>query len=258
MFSISHLWIRLLGTGVCLVLLAFFVFPMLIGIRHVGCYAGTLACLLGIVFFAANPKVSVFLGRVWENGTGHIIMCVVIGIAALCGILAVAISAGMLKAMTDKPKAEHPVIVLGCKVRSSGPSLMLQRRLDAAAAYLKEHPDVPVIVCGGQGKDEPETEAQCMYAYLVGHGISADRITKEETSSSTYENLMNAREILNKEELGTQITIVTDGYHQLRASLIASSLSLQADAVSAGTSWYLVPCYWVREWLGVCYQFVFG
>ena len=51
---------------------------------------------------------------------------------------------------------------------------------------------------------------------------------------------------------------MTDGYHQLRASMIADDLKLETDHVSAYTSWYLVPTYWVREWMGVCYQLVFG
>ncbi len=160
--------------------------------------------------------------------------------------------------MYDAPKTEKPVVVLGCQVKNSGPSLMLRHRLDATYAYLQEHQNVPVIVCGGQGADEPMSEAQCMYEYLVNKGISSERIYREDTSTSTYENLRNAKGILQQHGMGTDITIVTDGFHQLRADMIAKKLSLKTSHVSADTSWYLVPVYWVREWLGVCYQFVFG
>ena len=43
----------------------------------------------------------------------------------------------------------------------------LKRRLDCALAYLTEHPDVHVIVSGGQGKGEEVTEAYAM-AQLSG------------------------------------------------------------------------------------------
>lgn len=259
MFTIPQLWIRLLGAGVCIVLLALFINPMLLGIRNVGCYAGTAGSLLGLVFFAANPWAAKLLDALWENGIGHVVLCVLIGALVLCGVLAFAISVGMTAKILDKPKEEAPVVILGCKVRNGVPSLMLQRRLDAAVPYLKDHPDVPVIVCGGQGPDESISEAQCMKDYLTGKGIAAERIYQDAYSSSTQENLRNAKEILEqKVPETTNIIIVTDGYHQLRASMIAENLRLTTDAISAKTSWYLVPCYWVREWLGVCYQFVFG
>lgn len=258
MFFIPQLWVRVLGAALCVVLLALFVNPMLLGIRNVGCYFGAAVSLLGIVFFAANSWVAGLLTKVWENGVGHIVMCVVIGVAALSVVLAFAISCGMVKAMYAKPKDEAPVVILGCKVKDGRPSLMLKRRLDAALPYLEEHPDVQIIVCGGQGPDEAMSEAQCMTEYLTGQGIAANRIHQDTTSTSTLENLQNAKDILEDNEWGTKIIIVTDGYHQLRASMVADSLRLDAYAISAPTSWYLVPTYWVREWLGVCYQFVFG
>ncbi len=257
-FVIEHLWVRLLGAGIFLIFLAFFINPFLLGIYNIGNLAGTLVSLLGLAYFAANPWVSKILQRIWENGIGHVILCVLIGLICLSGVLALVISGCMLHAMYDAPKEENTIVVLGCQVKNGGPSLMLRRRLDAAYAYLIEHPDVPVIVCGGQGPDEAISEAQCMYEYLTGRGIDENRILMEDTSTSTRENLSNAQMILNDQEWGNRITIVTDGYHQLRASMIADSLGLESDHISAYTSWYLVPTYWVREWLGVCYQFVFG
>ena len=164
----------------------------------------------------------------------------------------------MIISANHKPKSENTVVILGCKVRDGAPSLMLQKRLDAALNYLNQHPDVPVIVCGGQGEDESITEAQCMTEYLTAHGLAESRIYRDDTSTSTLENLQNAKAIITEQDWLPEITIVTDGYHQFRAANIAKSIGLSADAVSAGTSWYLVPSYWVREWLGICYQFVFG
>jgi uncharacterized SAM-binding protein YcdF (DUF218 family) len=161
-------------------------------------------------------------------------------------------------ALHKKPKAESTPVVLGCKVRGSTPSLMLQRRLDAAFAYLQAHPDVPVIVCGGRGPDEDISEAQCMAEYLTGKGVPEHQIYREEHSVSTRENLTNAKAILERELFDRHITIVTDGFHQFRASLIAKDCGLSCDAVSAKTPWYLAPSYWVREWLGVAQFLIFG
>ncbi|MEE5991683.1 MAG: YdcF family protein [Oscillospiraceae bacterium] len=258
MFMITQLWLRIFGAGVCFTALIFFVLPMFVGIHHAGCIVGSIVSILGAVFFICNPMIAGKLQQIWGNDTGRIVLCVLIGFLAVSVILAVAISIAMGKAIATKPKEEHPVVVLGCKVRNDGLSLMLLHRMQAAETYLKAHPDVPVILCGGQGNDEPMSEAQAMCNYLTEHGIDKNRIYLDDKSTNTFENLQNAKEVLDENELDYDITIVTDGYHQLRASLIASSLKLKADAVSAKTSWYLVPCYWVREWLGVCYQFIFG
>lgn len=258
MFVIESVWGRVLGTVIFVILLVLFVNAFLLGICNLGNIAGTLLSILGLLFFAANPLVSRFLQRLWACGAGRTVLCIAMGLLGISGIAAVIISGFMLHAAYDAPKEENTVVVLGCKVRNGVPSLMLRRRLDAAYAYLTEHPDVPVIVCGGQGPDEAISEAQCMYEYLTSKGIDAERIHREDMSASTIENLRNAQEIIHENGWSDRITIVTDGFHQLRASMIADTLDLESDHVSAYTSWYLVPTYWVREWFGVCYQLVMG
>lgn len=47
------------------------------------------------------------------------------------------------------------MVILGCQVKPWGPSILLQDRLDEALDYLEDHPDVLVVVSGGQGPDEP-------------------------------------------------------------------------------------------------------
>ncbi len=257
MFEISALWIRLLGTSVFLAALLFFICPFFVGIHHAGCYAGSVICILGILFFVANAQISSLLQSIWKTEFGHFALCLIMGLMILGIIGAISLSIAMIQAANDQPKEENIVVILGCKVRNGAPSLMLQRRLDAAVAYLQQH-DVPVIVCGGQGADESISEAQCMQEYLIAHGIAENRIYQDAISASTLENLENAKEIIEQQEWLPEITIITDGYHQFRAALIAHNLKLKTSAISAKTSWYLVPSYWVREWIGNCYQLVFG
>ena len=52
---------------------------------------------------------------------------------------------------------------------------------------LKEHPDVHVIVSGGQGKDEEVTEAYAMARYLECEGLDRRRIVQEDVSVNTLE-----------------------------------------------------------------------
>lgn len=166
------------------------------------------------------------------------------------------ISGFMIKAINNKPDSPDTVIVLGCRVKGTRPSLMLKRRLDAAYEYLSENEDIIVIVSGGKGDDEEISEAECMFRYLSEKGISTDRIFKEDKSSNTFENFKYSGEIMQKTGLGNRAAVVTDGYHQFRAALIAEDAGLETKAISAHTSLWLIPTYWIREWLATGVQLI--
>ena len=146
---------------------------------------------------------------------------------------------------------QETVVVLGCKVNGDQPSQMLRRRLDAAAAYLKEQPDALCIVSGGQGHNESRSEASVMKDYLLAQGISEERIYCEDRSANTKENLLFSNDIVAEEGLNPDLVIVSDGFHQFRARLIARKLELTSYALSAHTSFWLVPAYAVRELLSL-------
>ena len=83
------------------------------------------------------------------------------------------------------------MVILGCQVRQDGPSVLLRDRLDEALDYLEDHPDMTVVVSGGQGDDEHVSEAQAMYDYLVEHGADGDQIIREDQSRNTWQNVNN-------------------------------------------------------------------
>ena len=72
------------------------------------------------------------------------------------------------------------MVILGCQVKPWGPSVLLQDRLDKALDYLEDHPDLIIVVSGGQGPDEPVSEARCMYDYLTEHGVDGAQILMED------------------------------------------------------------------------------
>ena len=150
------------------------------------------------------------------------------------------------------------VIVLGCRVKGDVPSLMLSRRINAAYEYLEKNPGTVCIASGGQGGDELISEAECIKNVLVERGISPDRIIMEDKSTSTDENIRFSMEKMKENGLSGGAVIVTNDYHQLRAKMICQKYGLETSAVSAETSLYLLPTYWVREWFGVVYQFFWG
>ncbi|MBO5364899.1 MAG: YdcF family protein [Clostridia bacterium] len=123
----------------------------------------------------------------------------------------------------------HYVIILGCQLEGDEPGRVLQSRIDAAVRFLEKYPNAVAICTGGQGKDELRPEATAIEKALVASGISQKRILKETTSVNTYENLKNAKALIEKREdtKKVQIAVVTSEYHLYRSRHLAQRLGFQ-------------------------------
>ena len=184
-------------------------------------------------------------------------------LAALGVCFALLLSGLMLSAIAKTPKKtdeDVTVIVLGCQVYpNKTPSHSLIQRLNAAVEYLNAHESVPVIVSGGQGEDEPCSEAEVMRDYLLDQGIDPTRIHTETRSTSTEENLRFSKQIIAEHGLSERIVLVTNHYHSYRAGLHAEAEGFETVFhVGAPPIWYLLVQSWTREWLGICHLWVFG
>jgi uncharacterized SAM-binding protein YcdF (DUF218 family) len=147
-------------------------------------------------------------------------------------------------------------IVLGAKVKRDALSLSLQYRLEAALQYANEHPHVTMILAGGQGPDEPMSEAEAMRQFLTGNGIAEERLILEAASTSTYENILFSKKLLPSEI--QSVTIITSDYHLARARKIAASLNLESDAVSAETPKRVAAKLVVRERIALVKTYIVG
>ncbi|AJS59389.1 YdcF family protein [Paenibacillus sp. IHBB 10380] len=149
------------------------------------------------------------------------------------------------------------VVVLGAGIKGSELSLTLQQRLDTSLTYANMSREIPIIVSGGQGPGEDITEAQAMSNYLINKGISKDRIILESKSTSTQENLLFSKAIMNFEGLkNPTIMIITSDYHMHRAKLIAKELGFEAYGISSKSPGYLKPMNMIREYLATIKAFL--
>lgn len=155
------------------------------------------------------------------------------------------------------PAGADYCIVLGAQWKSHGPSDVLRRRLDGAVRYLKDNPETLCIVSGGQGSNEPMSEAQGMYDYLTAAGIEAERITMEDQSTNTYYNLYYSAGLLDKKE--NTAVIVTNNFHVFRAVGIAKKMGYEKVYGLAASSYPgMVPNNLLREFFGVVKDFFIG
>ena len=149
------------------------------------------------------------------------------------------------------------LIVLGAQVRPSGLSVALKSRLDAAYDYLIENESTTCIVSGGQGPNEPMTEADAMASYLIERGLDPDRIIREDQSTNTSQNIRNSMSFIDPAT--DHVAIVTNDYHLFRGMAIARKQGIiHVSGIAAGaTPWYL-PNNMARESFGLAKDFVLG
>ena len=147
------------------------------------------------------------------------------------------------------------IIVLGAQVREDGtPSVALERRLTAALESYRAKPQI-LIVCGGQGGNEPRAEGDVMRDWLIEKGVRPEDVVAETASFNTRENLVYARAIMEHRGL-TQALIVTSDYHVARALALCRQTGIAATGKgSPSKPEYFIKNHfreglsWIKLWL---------
>lgn len=241
------LWRRLL---ILLCLLGFLVFfaPVFAGILNVANLAAMGGFLLLALLFRFWPGFLRLLKRIRKHRLGRILLLLSgVGLLALVLVLGVLCCRVALKLRATPEKPCPTVIVLGCQVRGTVPSLLLSYRIRTAADYLNEHPDSVAVLSGGKGPGESISEAECMYRALTERGIDPGRLYLEDRSTTTVENLRFSKALMEREGLRGPAAVVSNDFHIFRALRMAEDLGLPAEGLAARSTWYSRPTYVLRE-----------
>ena len=172
-----------------------------------------------------------------------LLVLVILGILAF-GALELAVYLGA-KGRTAETSGERAVmVVFGCQLMPYGPSTLLRDRLDTALAYWEEHPDIRIVVAGGQGENEHMSEAQGMYDYLTAHGVDGANILLEESSYNTHQNIRGTLNLLWNEPNSWEWTdgsglhtpdsyvLVSNDFHLSRALMLWKRATGRLDNVT--------------------------
>ncbi len=189
------------------------------------------------------------------------------------GVLAVLNVRVMAAAHPSAPRNLDVLIVLGAQVLANGePSRVLAFRLEAALAYLQKNLRTLAVVSGGQGPNEPCSEADAMAAWLAARGVDPARILREDRSTTTAENLAFSRRVITEAmDAGrlpqpqhadpaspgctapaVHVGIVTNTFHLYRALLTAHRQGISpAWGIAAPSTPWRLPHNLLRETLGL-------
>lgn len=202
-------------------------------------------------------EVASHKGRRYPSWLKIILALILVGAVSFTALLGTVLH-GSYDHISGDPQV---MIVLGCQVKPSGPSILLQDRLDEALVYLEDHPDMIVVVSGGQGKDEPSTEAQAMADYLIAQGIPEEQILLEEQSHNTVQNFRLSQQLLEEGgyDLDEGVLVVSNGFHLTRARMLAQRTGFEEVSTLAAPSSHLPSRLkmYIREPLALVKSFVF-
>ena len=137
----------------------------------------------------------------------------------------------------DETRPADAAIVLGASVYENAPSPVFCERINHAIDLYNDGYVKTIIMTGGVGEGNIRSEADIAREYAEQHGIPAGAICKEEDSAITYENLENAKQLMEQKGMDTAL-IVSDPLHMKRAMLYAKDLGMKAYSSPTPTTLY--------------------
>ncbi len=249
-------WAALSGVGIAGILNTILIIASGLGRFNLG---NALPALLGGLLLGIGVKKLMRPDRpVFSNSKVRLFFS---GTLALAGVwfVVVLLLIGYGWPRTDGETAEW-MLVPGAGLRGDQLSLTLMERLDTAAAYWRQHPDVKIMVSGGQGPDELISEAEAMYRYLEQMGIPSTRIHQENQSTSTWENIAFSKTAMDQAGRDSlrPLVIASSRYHLFRAIGIAEAQGVQAVGIPAAVPGSVFIGSYMRETLAVTKFLILG
>lgn len=155
-----------------------------------------------------------------------------------------------------KSVACNYIIVHGAGLYNGRVTPLLKARLDKAIeVYHRGGKQAIFIVSGGQGEDESTSEAKAMQQYLLEQGIVEQQILLEDKSTTTLENLLYSKRIMDTRNQVYTCIFVTNDYHVMRTALYAKSIGLRAEGIGCRTALYYLPSAFIREFIAILVKY---
>ncbi len=222
---------------------------------NIGVVTGLAVALVFLLYAVKMNSIHTLIAKLWKKEIGKAIL----SFCAFGLIIVVAVGGYTFGRILQYSKSSDVqteyIIVLGCKVNGTQPGPYLNGRIRKAREYLCNHPTATAILSGGKGDDEGISEAQCMYNCLTESGINGERLIMEDTSTATLENFKNSIALLQAKGVELkEITVITNDFHEYRASKFAQMCGLTAYPYPYKTPWIGYVPFVLREIYAVVCQ----
>jgi uncharacterized SAM-binding protein YcdF (DUF218 family) len=129
--------------------------------------------------------------------------------------------------LVDETQPADAAIVLGYSVFGGKPSPAFRERINHAIQLYRLKIVGKIIFTGGKGEGIEQAESLVAREYALRQNVPANDILCEFVSTTTVENLVQAKAIVSREQI-RRVLIVSDPLHMKRAMTISRDVGLAA------------------------------
>lgn len=165
--------------------------------------------------------------KILTAAIGLIIVYITVNIVSICSF-----------SSKDQKCKSDVAIILGASTSNGNVSPVYQERINHGILLYQEGYVDKLIVTGGMGKGNTQSDAYAAKQYAILQEIPEADILVEDTSTITQENLENSKVIMEQNNYSTAI-IVSDPLHMRRAMLLAGDAGIQAYSSPTLTTRYV-------------------
>ncbi|MCU7906271.1 MAG: YdcF family protein [Candidatus Thiodiazotropha sp. (ex Epidulcina cf. delphinae)] len=158
----------------------------------------------------------------WTFGLTLLLLIIGLGLPLLISLRYIYRTALSADSETDTTS----LLVFGKRLVNEQIDRDYRQRLDKVAALLKQDADRKLLLVGGTADSRQISEARAGQNHLIRQGIDSRRLTLEQQSQNTLENLRHARSLLEKAG-NYPVALISNRYHLARIRTIAQSLGLE-------------------------------
>lgn len=168
-----------------------------------------------------------------------------------------------LQAHVDTARPADAIIVLGARsyLRGEYNPCLVARVKQGIRLSDSDYADT-LIMSGGKDDEDGSIEAEVMKEIAITQGARPEDILLEPDSTSTYENLLYSKRLMDEHRIKSAI-LVTAPYHMARATLVARKLKMQYAVSPAVESpcwaeWKYLSRYFLSEPVAIAVYFLQG
>ncbi|HEX5387778.1 MAG TPA: YdcF family protein [Gemmatimonadales bacterium] len=154
-----------------------------------------------------------------------------LGVAALAYTVSFVLV--LVVAQLDNPQPADAIVVLGAAQYNGRPSPVLRARLDHARELWSDGLAPAIIVTGGVGRGDTESEADVGRRYLLARRVPATAVVSEPEGRTTAASMTAVADRLGDDQ---RVILVSDPFHMLRLRLEARRTGLVAYTSPTDTS----------------------
>lgn len=149
-------------------------------------------------------------------------------VAVLLGILYVGVTfLQVVQAAGENEEVpSDAIVVLGAAQWNGVPSPVLAGRLDRGVELWEQGLAPVIVVVGGKQAGDEVTQGMAGFNYLREAGVPEEALRVEVEGTDTFTEMSAVAGILESEGFGTDVLVVSDPYHSMRAAAIAREVGL--------------------------------